>query len=171
MRKGKITRKQETFTNHSDRMKYIETEIERRRIQDAQLSNPNFFSSNLNQQNDSSDSDSRNRVYPAPLTSTKISEKRIGKWPVRPDFRGATLGKLQEIDLGAEHTKKNIERTEELKRRLERGESLAIEPEVDNLKRKKRNRRRRNSLDIERDKLVEEVLKESRCMPPSLLFL
>ncbi|KAF3935932.1 hypothetical protein ABW20_dc0109325 [Dactylellina cionopaga] len=132
-------------------MKYIESELAKRRMDE--ISQPIPMS-------DDSDSDAK-RVYPAPLTSTKISERRIGKWPIRPDFRGATLGKLQEIDLGAETTRKNIERTEEAKRRLESGEPQKI-PEPEDPKKKKRGRRRRNSMDIERDKLVEEVLKESR---------
>ncbi|KAK6537678.1 hypothetical protein TWF694_011852 [Orbilia ellipsospora] len=132
-------------------MKYIESELAKRRMEE--ISQPVPMS-------DDSDSDTK-KVYPAPLTSTKISERRIGKWPIRPDFRGATLGKLQEIDLGAESTRKNVERTEEAKRRMEAGEPLKeIEPE--DPKKKKRGKRRRNSIDIERDKLVEEVLKESR---------
>ncbi|KAF3275169.1 hypothetical protein TWF132_002985 [Orbilia oligospora] len=132
-------------------MKYIESELVKRRMTDASQPIPT---------SDDSDTDIK-RVYPAPLTSTKISERRIGKWPIRPDFRGATLGKLQEIDLGAESTRKNVERTEEAKRRIEAGEAFK-EPEPEDPKKKKRGKRRRNSMDIERDKLVEEVLKESR---------
>ncbi|KAF3942336.1 hypothetical protein ABW19_dt0207878 [Dactylella cylindrospora] len=137
-------------------MKYIESELSKRRMED----NSQPYNVNDDDDDDDDETDSK-RVFPAPLTSTKISERRIGKWPVRPDFRGATLGKLQEIDLGAEHTKKNIERTEEAKRRLQAGESPR-EPEPEDPKKRKRGKRRRNSLDIERDKLVEEVLKESR---------
>ncbi|KAK6343256.1 hypothetical protein TWF730_010852 [Orbilia blumenaviensis] len=133
-------------------MKYIESELAKRRMTDASLPIP--------MSDDDSDTETK-RVYPAPLTSTKISERRIGKWPIRPDFRGATLGKLQEIDLGAESTRKNVERTEEAKRRIEAGEAFR-EPEPEDPKKKKRGKRRRNSMDIERDKLVEEVLKESR---------
>ncbi|KAF3917370.1 hypothetical protein ABW21_db0203102 [Orbilia brochopaga] len=133
-------------------MKFIEAQLAKRRLEET--------SQPLPMTDDDDDSDEK-RVYPAPLTSTKISERRIGKWPVRPDFRGATLGKLQEIDLGAESTRKNVERTEEAKRRLAAGEPFR-EPEPEDPKKKKRSKRRRNSLDAERDKLVEEVLKESR---------
>lgn len=134
-------------------MKYIEAEMAKRRMQDISQPYP---------EDASGDDADMKKVYPAPLTSTKISERRIGKWPIRPDFRGATLGKLQEIDLGAESTRKNVQRTEEAKRRLEAGESPR-EPEPEDPKKKRRGKRRRNSQDIERDKLVEEVLKESRC--------
>ncbi|KAJ6257086.1 hypothetical protein Dda_7971 [Drechslerella dactyloides] len=133
-------------------MKFIESELAKRRMEETSQPLP---------VTDDEEDPNEKRVYPAPLTSTKISERRIGKWPVRPDFRGATLGKLQEIDLGAESTRKNVERTEEAKRRLAAGEPWR-EPEPEDPKKKKRGKRRRNSLDIERDKLVEEVLKESR---------
>ncbi|KAL7276301.1 hypothetical protein RUND412_000715 [Rhizina undulata] len=76
--------------------------------------------------------------------------------PKRPEARGATLGKLHEVDLGEESKMRNIARTQEATRRLETGE------EVDDAGKKKGKRRRRNSQDIQRDKLVEEVLKESR---------
>ncbi|KAL8860448.1 MAG: hypothetical protein Q9178_003107 [Gyalolechia marmorata] len=78
----------------------------------------------------------------------------------------AALGKLHEIDLGLDATLRNIARTEEAKRRLEGGE-----PEVEELTGKVRlrrdgkpwrGRRRRNSDDVKRDRLVEEVMKESR---------
>lgn len=78
----------------------------------------------------------------------------------------AALGKLQEIDLGLDATLRNIARTEAAKKRLEGGE-----PEVDEATGKVRlrrdgkpwrGRRRRNSDDVKRDKLVEEVMKESR---------
>lgn len=76
-------------------------------------------------------------------------------------IRGATLGKLHEVDLGEEIKLKNIQRTEEATRRLEGKEPL---PEEDDTGKKRRGkRRRRNSQDIQRDKLVEEVLKETRC--------
>ncbi|KAL8757291.1 MAG: hypothetical protein Q9199_002317 [Rusavskia elegans] len=78
----------------------------------------------------------------------------------------AALGKLHEIDLGADATLKNIARTEAAKRRLE-----GAEPEVEETTGKVRlrrdgkpwrGRRRRNSDDVKRDKLVEEVMRESR---------
>jgi hypothetical protein len=77
-----------------------------------------------------------------------------------------TVGKLIEIDLGAEARQRNAEMTERARRKLE-GEEEIIEE-----KRKKvrlgrdgkpwRGRKRRNSEDIKRDKLVEDVLRENR---------
>lgn len=78
----------------------------------------------------------------------------------------ATLGKLHEIDLGPDATLRNIARTEAAKRRLEGGE-MEEEGETGKGRRRDgkpwRGRRRRNSEDIKRDKIVEEVMKESRC--------
>ena len=75
----------------------------------------------------------------------------------------AALGRLHEIDLGPDATLKNIARTEEAKRRLEGG----VFDEGDGKVRLRRDgkpfrRRRRNSEDVKRDKLVEEVMRESR---------
>ncbi len=78
----------------------------------------------------------------------------------------AALGKLHEIDLGPDATLRNIARTEAAQRKLE-----GIEPEIDAKTGKIRLRRdgkpygwrkRRNSEDIKRDKLVEEVMRESK---------
>lgn len=78
----------------------------------------------------------------------------------------AALGKLQEVDLGPDATSLNVARTEAAKRRLEGND---VEPEVITGKirlgkdgKPRRTRRRRNSDDIKRDKLVEEVLRESK---------
>lgn len=78
----------------------------------------------------------------------------------------AALGKLHEIDLGPDSTRTNIERTVKM---LENGEE---EEEEEGPKKGKvrlgkdgkpwRGRKRRTSEDIQRDKLVEEVLRESR---------
>lgn len=80
----------------------------------------------------------------------------------------AALGKLHEIDLGPDVTLRNIARTEAAKRRLEDGEEDVEEGNGEVRLRKDgkpwRGRRRRNSEDVKRDKLVEEVLRESRCM-------
>ena len=78
----------------------------------------------------------------------------------------AALGKLHEIDLGPDATLRNIARTKAAQRRLD-----GTEPEVDATTGKVRLRRdgkpygwrkRRNSEDVKRDKLVEEVMRESR---------
>ncbi|KAI4238127.1 MAG: hypothetical protein LQ349_001330 [Xanthoria aureola] len=78
----------------------------------------------------------------------------------------AALGKLHEIDLGADATLKNIARTEAAKRRLEGGEP-EVEETTGKVRLRKdgkpwRGRRRRNSDDVKRDRLVEEVMRESR---------
>jgi len=98
--------------------------------------------------------------------------------PVVPEGRGATLGKLHEVDLGEEAKKHNIARTKEATRRLQDGEEeIEDDPSTapntstaNNIpnRKKMKNRRRRNSQDVQRDKLVEEVLKESRRTTPLL---
>ncbi|RPB07045.1 hypothetical protein P167DRAFT_579701, partial [Morchella conica CCBAS932] len=96
------------------------------------------------------------------------SASRSAYWtPVVPEGRGATLGKLHEVDLGEETKKRNIARTQEATRRLQGdGTAAAGAAEEEEAgsggKKKMKGRRRRNSQDIQRDKLVEEVLKESR---------
>ena len=89
----------------------------------------------------------------------------------------AALGKLMEVDLGPAATLRNIKRTEAAKRRLEAGEEGAVEEEeeeeeeedTDGKKKKKKQegkswkgRKRRTSEDLKRDRLVEEVLRESK---------
>jgi Hepatocellular carcinoma-associated antigen 59 len=90
----------------------------------------------------------------------------------------AALGKLLEIDLGDEARNKNVERTNQARRRLD-GEEIEDEA-VPSKKTGKvrlgrdgkpwRGRKRRASDDIKRDKLVEEVLRENRCKLLSLPF-
>lgn len=79
----------------------------------------------------------------------------------------AALGRLHEFDLGPDATLKNIARTEAAKRRLEGGDA-GIEDERGKIPLRRngkpwRGRRRRNSDDLKRDKLVEEVMRETRC--------
>ncbi len=81
----------------------------------------------------------------------------------------AGLGKLQEIDLGPDAMLQNIARTEAATRRLKDGQVVesdgANAPQKVRLGRDgkpMRRRNRRNSDDVKRDRLVEEVLKESR---------
>jgi hypothetical protein len=82
----------------------------------------------------------------------------------------AALGKLQEIDLGPDATLKNIERTEAAKKKLEGGveevEETTVKPRLRRDGKPWRGPRRRNSEDVKRDQIVEEVLKETRCKPP-----
>lgn len=87
----------------------------------------------------------------------------------------AALGKLHEFDLGPDATLKNIARTEAAKRRLEGGDA-DMEEERGKIPLRRngkpwRGRRRRNSDDVKRDKLVEEVMKETRCKCASPLSL
>ncbi|EED23596.1 conserved hypothetical protein [Talaromyces stipitatus ATCC 10500] len=75
----------------------------------------------------------------------------------------ATLGKLHEIDLGQETKLQNIARTEAATRRMagESPDAVDESPSLGQNGKPWRNRRR-NSKDIERDRLVEEVLRESK---------
>ncbi|OAX81701.1 hypothetical protein ACJ72_03958 [Emergomyces africanus] len=91
---------------------------------------------------------------------------------VLPQRQPAAIGKLHEIDLGPDSKLRNIERTEAATRRLA-GDQVPDEEEDKDATSKKarpgakdsktwRGRKRRNSEDIMRDKLVEEVLRESK---------
>ncbi|KAK8236817.1 hypothetical protein HDK77DRAFT_300049 [Phyllosticta capitalensis] len=72
----------------------------------------------------------------------------------------AGMGKLQEIDLGEEVTRMNAQRTQEATRKLQSGE--LVEPTDERFSgRGRRGRKRRTSEDIKRDKIVEDILKES----------
>ena len=87
-----------------------------------------------------------------------------------PPRQPATLGKLHEIDLGPDSKLQNIARTEAATRNLSKDDSGHTEEEGSGADKARlgkdgkplRNRRRRNSEDIMRDKLVEEVLRESK---------
>ncbi|EEH11372.1 conserved hypothetical protein [Histoplasma capsulatum G186AR] len=93
---------------------------------------------------------------------------------VLPQRQPASLGKLHEIDLGPDAKLRNIERTEAATRRLA-GDQVPDEDEDEDKDatsnkarpgskdgKNWRARKRRNSEDIRRDKLVEEVLRESK---------
>ncbi|PYH90678.1 hypothetical protein BO71DRAFT_387179 [Aspergillus ellipticus CBS 707.79] len=88
-----------------------------------------------------------------------------------PQREPASLGKLHEIDLGHETTLQNIARTQAATRRLAGDDDHAPLAEPDPVSRMAvvgkdqrswRNRKRRTSEDVERDRLVEEVLRESK---------
>lgn len=78
----------------------------------------------------------------------------------------ASLGKLHEIDLGQETKLQNIARTEAATRRLAGDEDSSAGPtdRVEAPGKSWRNRKRRTSADVERDRLVEEILRESKRM-------
>ncbi|RMJ25242.1 hypothetical protein PHISP_03900 [Aspergillus sp. HF37] len=84
-----------------------------------------------------------------------------------PQREPASLGKLHEIDLGQETKLRNIARTEAATKRLvdddvvPPGDEAAPAPPTKDEK-PWRNRKRRNSEDMERDRLVEEVMRESK---------
>lgn len=86
-----------------------------------------------------------------------------------PQREPASLGKLHEIDLGQEAKLRNIARTEAATKRLTTdGEIVTSDQEAAPApptkdEKPRRNRKRRNSEDLERDRLVEEVLRESKC--------
>lgn len=84
----------------------------------------------------------------------------------------ATLGKLHEIDLGQETRLRNIARTQAATKKLA-GDDGAPAAEESTQKTEPgkdgkawRGRKGRNSEDVERDRLVEEVLRESKCKVP-----
>ena len=82
----------------------------------------------------------------------------------------AALGKLMEVDLGDEARDRNVERTNQAKRRMDGGEiedegaarkpaKIRLGPDGKPWRNKKK---RRGSDDIKRDKMVEDVLRENR---------
>jgi hypothetical protein len=132
------------------RMDYIETELAKRHRQQTSA--------------DTGDSN---------ISATGQASSDIPSTTVALQREPASLGKLHEIDLGQETKLQNIARTEAATRRLvedDRGASPAHEDPTSSIApsgkdgRPWRNRKRRNSEDIERDRLVEEVLRESKCM-------
>ncbi|KAL4960939.1 telomere length and silencing 1 family protein [Aspergillus stella-maris] len=78
-----------------------------------------------------------------------------------PEREPASLGKLHEIDLGQEAKLRNIALTEEATRRINSGDSEPLAEPLPSDK-SSRYRKRRTSEDIQRDRLVEEVLRESK---------
>jgi hypothetical protein len=125
-----------TIETNNIRMEYIESELARRQNR-TQADNDLSATSRLIQ-SDADDS-----------FSNAFSKREP-----------ATLGKLHEIDLGQETKLQNIARTEAATWRMA-GESPDAVDEVGKNGKPWRNRRR-NSEDIERDRLVEEVLRESK---------
>ncbi|KAF2232380.1 hypothetical protein EV356DRAFT_505341 [Viridothelium virens] len=75
---------------------------------------------------------------------------------------------LQEVDLGPESMLQNIARTEAARRRLATGDSLDSEPESSKKVKlgrdgkPRKNRNRRDSVDMKRDEMVEQLMRETR---------
>jgi hypothetical protein len=136
-----------------ERMAYIDSELAKRHL--------NAMSST----GTSEDVASRVRGQESSSSDTLKTSKFLEKQP-------ATLGKLHEIDLGNEARDRNVVRTEQARRRLD-GEDVEDESALEGKSKKPklgrdgkpwRERKRRASEDIRRDKLVEEVLRENRRM-------
>lgn len=116
----------------------------------------------------------RNQTIEEPAQSAHVAGETMNRQSGSqfPQREPAALGKLHEIDLGQEAKLQNIARTEAATRRLAGNKSPSPEEEAQSKKTRLgkdgkpwRNRRRRNSEDIERDRLVEEVLRESKRKP------
>lgn len=111
------------------------------------------------------DSDEDKQPVSQPITGNPS----IPGQPGQPEREPASLGRLHEIDLGQEAKLRNIARTEAATRKLTGDEesSGSAEPQTERPGPDNKpwpNRKRRNSADIARDRLVEEVLRESKRM-------
>lgn len=112
----------------------------------------------------------RSQRKPDPDSSTVgqiIAEEGAGGTiPEQQQREPASLGKLHEIDLGQEIKLQNIARTEAATRRLAGNDDIAATEvqQTDHESKRWRHRKRRTSADIERDRLVEEVMRESKRM-------
>ena len=140
------TSEQLLFTNRP-RVTYIEDRI-------ATVEAPNIFSE------DALDSNSED-----------IGSILLAKVTGQAYRQPAGLGKIQEIDLGPDSTKRNIARTKKATQELEHishNSSLNItDKPTTTLGREGKHRRikrSRDKEDINRDRLVEEVLRETKCM-------
>jgi hypothetical protein len=138
------------------RMAYIDSELAKRRAAEVHTHTQQQLSQSI-----ISTTTSRTTK---PVSSLVKKEAEIQRQP-------ATLGKLQEIDLGDEARDRNVAQTERARRRLD-GEVVEDEGEKKPVKvrlgpdgKPCRGRKRRGSEDVKRDKLVEDVLRENRCTP------
>jgi hypothetical protein len=137
------------------RMAYVDSEMAKRRLGHNL---PSSTTKNYSIQTSESDSDG--------YENSRKDKPLAQRHP-------ASLGKIHEIDLGTDASLRNAERTETAIRRAQNGEQLP-DPDEKPLKPRKlrvgrdgkpmkpRPRKRRNSEDIKRDQLVEQVLRESR---------
>lgn len=130
------------------RMNYIETEMAKRHRREMPVDTSDLKNPNRNE-----------AVSGGPSTTDSNFARR----------EPATLGKLHEIDLGQETKLRNIARTEAATRRLAGDDTAPVEEEtatektaVEKEGKPWRNRKSQNSKDVERDRLVEEVLRESK---------
>lgn len=96
-----------------------------------------------------------------PDTAALIKADNPLSTPELPEREPASLGKLHEIDLGQEARLRNIARTEAATKRIN-GDEDELSNERRSSRMPPRYRKRQTSEDIERDRLVEEVLRESK---------
>ena len=146
-------------------MAYIDSELAKRRVREG------FPHGHAENQAKSQAQPLHHAAPPSTQESSSHTTIPNGK-SLDVNRQPATLGKLQEIDLGDETRDKNVERTNQARRRLD-GEEVEDEATARGRKPGKvrlgpdgkpwRGRKRRGSDDIKRDKLVEEVLRENRC--------
>ena len=103
---------------------------------------------------------------PTPDSDTSGAATGIARAEASVNRQPASLGKLHEVDLGPSSTLSNVARTEAARRRLETGEPAEEPPQRLGRDGKPwrggRGRKRRTSSAVRRDKMVEEVLRESR---------
>ncbi len=147
-----------TLTNKI-RVAYIESEMAKRRLgQSLPLTTTKSTEDQSSESESGSGSESED--YEDDPTNDKPMAQR----------HPASLGKIHEIDLGTDATLRNAERTQTALRRAQNREVLPAEDDKprkprlgrDGKPMKPRPRKRRNSEDIKRDQLVEQVLRESR---------
>ncbi|KAJ5214810.1 hypothetical protein N7468_010489 [Penicillium chermesinum] len=105
--------------------------------------------------------------HPAVNLTATTQNTRSASTAGQQEREPASLGKLHEIDLGQEAKLRNIARTEAATRRLvgEEGPNtsgIETQPSRPTTDKSWRKSKRRTSADIERDRLVEEVMRESK---------
>jgi hypothetical protein len=142
------------------RMAYIDSEIAKRRFEGLQ--------SPLSQTQTTSHSHPHTQAQPAVGSITAPPGIGNGADPTLTR-QPATIGKLQEIDLGDEARNLNVQRTQKAQRLLN-GELVESDAEATSKPAKVRlgpdgkpwrGRKRRGSEDVKRDRIVEEVLREN----------
>lgn len=127
-------------------MAYIDSEMAKRHRHSPLPNNENDEEQQQQQQNQ-------------PVSQLSEKSTASGAAAAQAEREPASLGRLHEIDLGQETKQRNIERTEAATRGF--GGESQTDPDPEDSK-SRRNRKRRTSADIERDRLVEEVLRESK---------
>lgn len=130
-------------------MAYIDSEIAKRRFEGLQAQAQALSPS------------------PPPATSALSTSSATTKTDPTLTRQPATIGKLQEIDLGDEERSLNVQRTQKAQRMLngevvdEEGNKKPVKVRLGPDGKPWRGRKRRGSDDIKRDKLVEDVLREN----------